>query len=262
MEDMKKNWYQLINFYRLTGITLLWTAAWIFMLPWQTDITTPFYNNIWGALFAVFGATVDKTVETQQTPDLISGIAALVLILILQLRGIFNLTDTNQLSDADTKNHRPLIVSLNLISIIVHTLFFTMLVKIFLFPDTGTASLLGKMQANVKITIFTTVCITGMLLGATSIARILVILFSLVAIFNNVSFVSRAMGVWGFLAILLATAGFYLEFCFDGFSKKNLMLDLNFLAGKYKNLELKAKEEAEYYSGVTKKVIKDVTKLL
>ena len=91
---MKKKWYEIIDYYRLTGIVLLWTASWIFMIPWKTEIISPFYNNIWGALFAVFGAAAQKSVEVQQAPDLASGFFALVLIIVLQLREIQNATNS------------------------------------------------------------------------------------------------------------------------------------------------------------------------
>lgn len=259
---MKKSWFQIIDFYRLTGITLLWLSAWLFMMPWQTDITAPFYNNIWGSLFALFGATADKTVEAQQTPDLMSGIVALLIILVLQLRGILDLTVPQPISESDRKAHKALLVTLNLISLIVHTLFFTMLVKIFIFPENGSSALLQRMKADIGITVFTAVCVTGMLLGAASVSKLLLILLSLAAIIHNVNFVSSTMGVWGFIAVLLAAAGFYLEFCFDGFSKANLMLDANFIAGRYENLALKAKDEAAEYKQTVKKAAKTITKIL
>ena len=242
---MKKKWYEIIDYYRLTGIVLLWTASWIFMIPWKTEIISPFYNNIWGALFAVFGAAAQKSVEVQQTPDLASGLFALVLIIVLQLRGIFNITHTVTLSEEDSKRHKFIIVATNLLSIIVHTLFFTMLIKIFLFPDKGSSALTARLTQNITITLFSTICITGMILGAQNIARLIVIIFSIAALFFNINFVSSTMGVWGFIAILLAAAGFYLEFCFNGFSKEHLLIDLAFIAGKYDRLELKSKDESK-----------------
>lgn len=213
------------------------------MLPWKTDITTPFYNNIWGALFAIFGATVEKTVEAQQTPDLVSGVIALCVIIILHLRGILSLTNNVNFSQADSKRHKALIIGLNILSIIVHTLFFTMLVKIFIFPDTGLSSMATRLQTNVKLLVFTAVCVTGMILGAASLAKLFMILFVLISIFLNVNFVSSTMGIWGFVAILAATSGFYLEFCYDGFTRRNLLLDATFLAGKYDRIEIKSIEE-------------------
>ena len=240
---MKKTWYQVIDFYRLTGLTLIWIASWIFMLPCKTDITSPFYNNIWGALFAMFGATVEKTVEAQQTPDLVSGVVALCVITILKLRGILSLTNNVHFSQADSKRHKALIILLDLISIIVHTLFFTMLVKIFLFPDKGVSSLTEQVQTNIKLLVFTAVCVTAMVVGAASLAKLFMILFVIVSIFLNVNFVSNAIGIWGFVAILMSASGFYLEFCHDTFNKKTLLLDAAFLAGKYDRIEYKSAEK-------------------
>ena len=127
----------------------------------------------------------------------------------------------------------------------MHTLFFTMLIKIFLFPDKGTSALTARLTQNITITLFSTICITGMILGAQNIARLIVIIFSIAALFFNINFVSSTMGVWGFIAILLAAAGFYLEFCFNGFSKEHLLIDLAFIAGKYDRLELKSKDESK-----------------
>lgn len=259
---MKKFWYQIIDFYRLIGMTLIWLSSWIFMIPWKTDITTPFYDNIWGGIFALFGATARKTVETQQTPDLLSGLIALFIIILLQLRGIFCLTINPEISEKDDKKHRPLIVILNLLSIIVHTLFFTMLVKIFLFPDKGLSSMAERLQQNMTLTVFTAVCVTGMVLGAANLARFLIVIFSLVAIFFNVNFVSSTMGIWGFLAIIFAVAGFYLEFFYCGINKNNLLMDLAFISGKYEKLELKAKKESDKLGSPIKTGVKIVTKLL
>ena len=45
------------------------------------------------------------------------------------------------------------------------------------------------------------------------------------------------------LPVIFAAAGFYLEFCVNGFKKENLMIDLAYISGKYEKLELKAKDE-------------------
>lgn len=89
-----------------------------------------------------------------------------------------------------------------------------------------------------------------MLLGGSAIAKILMIIFSLAAMFFNVNFVSSTMGIWGFIAILFAAAGFYLEFCIDGFQKENLLIDFAYISGKYEKLELKSKDE---FSEITAK---------
>lgn len=259
---MKKFWYQIIDFYRLTGLTLIWLSSWIFMIPWKSDITTPFYNNVWGGIFAIFGATAKKTIETQQTPDLLSALIALVIILLLQLRGIFCLTNTTDLSSQENKKHKPLIVILNLLSIIVHTLFFTMLVKIFLFPDKGLSSMAARLSQNIALTVFSAVCITGMVLGAANLARFIVVIFSIVAIFCNVNFVSSTMGVWGFVAILCAVAGFYLQFFYCGINQQRLRMDLAFLSGNYDQLEFKKKDDYGNPISTEKKESKTISRLL
>ncbi len=240
---MNKKWFEIIDFYRLTGIVFIWISAWIFMIPWKADITSPYFDNVWGAFFAFFGAVAEKTVKTQQMPDLLSGLFALAFIFLLHLRGILNITDNEKLSEKDLKNHRLLIVCMNIFSIIVHTLFFAMLIKIFLFPDKGNSAVLARLEQNFTVTVLFAVCITGMLLGGAAVSKILMIIFSLAAIFFNVNFVNSTMGIWGFIAIIFAATGFYLEFCVNGFKKENLMIDLAYISGKYEKLELKAKNE-------------------
>lgn len=246
---MNKKWFEVIDFYRLSGIVLIWISAWIFMIPWKTDITLPYFDNVWGTLFAFFGAAAEKNVKIQQIPDLLSGLFSLGLIFILHLRGILSITYRNRLSEEDRKKHKPLIVCMNILSIIVHTLFFAMLIKIFLFPDKGNSTAIARLQQNFSVTFLSAVCITGMILGGTAISKVLIIIFSLTAIFFNVNFVSSTMGLWGFIAIIFAASGFYLEFCIDGFKKENIMIDLACISGKYEKLELKAKDEISRISG-------------
>lgn len=258
---MNKKWFEIIDFYRLTGIVCIWISSWIFMIPWKTDITSPYFENFWGALFAFFGAAAKKTATVQQTPDLMCGLFALLVISVLQLRGILNIFDTSKFSEKDFKEHKFLIVLMNILSIIVHTLFFTMLIKIFLFPDKGDSSMIVRLKQDFGITIFATICITGMILGGTAIAKLILIIFSLAAIFMNVSFVSSTMGIWGFIAILFAAAGFYLEFCFNGFKKENLLIDLALISGKYEKLELKANDESAKMRSEIKNTAKTALKL-
>ena len=236
---MRKKWYEIIDFYRLTGLVLIWVSSWILMIPWKADITSPYFNNIWGALFALFGAVAEKTVKTQQSPDLLCGLLGLLLMTILQFRGIINITGSQKLSETDSKRNKCLIVCMNLLSIIVHTLFFTLLIKIFIFPDKGASSMLERLQQNLIITLFAAVCIAGMIFGAVSLSKIFLIIFSLAAMFFNINFVSSVMGVWGFIAILFSISGFYLEFCFKSFNRDHLLIDLAFLLGHYDKLELK-----------------------
>ncbi|MCI6316627.1 MAG: hypothetical protein SO238_10705 [Treponema sp.] len=238
---MKRPWYKIIDFYRLTGLTLLWISSWLFMLPSKANIQTPFFNNIWGELLTVLGISKNQTIAAQQTPDLISGLIALLVITILQLRGILSVAIPK--SEKTEKENPGLYTVMNIFSIIVHTLFFTMLVKIFVFPNNGTSTILQNLQANIAVTIFTAITIAGMIFGAQSIAKILMILFVLVSMFKNINFVNSTLGPWGFVAMITATCGFYLEFCFDSFNRHNLLLDLNFFLGKYNNLQLMAQEE-------------------
>lgn len=238
---MKKPWYKIIDFYRLTGLTLLWISSWLFMIPSKVNINAPVFNNIWGELLKIAGIAQNQNVNIQQTPDFISTLVALVIIGILQFRGIIRITTP---TDNDSKSeHRFLFTIVNLLSIIVHTLFFTILIKIVVFPNSGLTNVLQTLHQNLFLTIFISISIAGMIFGAQSVSKILMILFVFVLMFKNISLINSSLGIWGFTAIISSVCGFYLEFIPDSFNRRNLLLDLNFYLGKYENIELRAKDE-------------------
>lgn len=217
------------------------------MLPAKVNVDAPFFNNIWGEFFRVIGFSQNRNINIQQTPDFISALIALVLISILQFRGI--LTVTQPASDSLKKENRLLFTVMNLLSIAVHTLFFTMLVKIFIFPNYGTPDVLQNLHTNIALTVFIAFSVAGMIFGAQSVSKILMIAFAFVLMFKNIRLVNSALGVGGFAAILSSVCGFYLEFIQDSFSRKTLLLDLNFFLGRYENIELKAKDELKKLTG-------------
>lgn len=239
MNENKKNWWNYVDFFKLTGLLLIWVSAWLFMLPSKMKINEPYFENIWGNIFAFLGFSKIKTVKVWQLPDLLSSVFALILMTILQLRGIFSFVP--KLSKQ--KESKSIEITLNTLSIIVHTLFFTMLVKVFIFPNTETSNFMQQLKNDMFMTIFCTICITGMILGARAISRLLLVIFSFYAIFKNINFMSTSLGIWGFAAIVCAVVGFYLEFCTDGFDKTRLLMDLHFLAGNYDSLVLKENEK-------------------
>ncbi len=239
MNENKKNWWNSVDFFKLTGLLFIWISAWLFMLPSKMKINEPYFENIWGNIFAFLGFSKIKTVKVWQVPDLLSSVFALILMTILQLRGIFSFIP--KLSKQ--KENKAIEIILNILSIIVHTLFFTMLIKVFIFPSTETSTFLQQLKNDTFMTIFSTVCITGMLLGARTISRLLLVVFSFAAIFKNINFMSSSLGIWGFVAIICAVVGFYLEFCTDGFDKTRFLMDLHFLTGKYDSLILKELKE-------------------
>lgn len=249
---MKKKWYDDIDFYKVSGMTLIWVASWIFMLPVKTNINSPLFDNIWGEILTVAGISREITIEAQQTPDLISGIIALITVSILHLRGILSVSSATK-KNIKFHSDNSVVTVLSVMSLITHTLFFTMLAKIFLFPDNGDSTILQNLKENIYITVFAAFCLGGMIFGLESVAKILVILFSMAALLKNVSFVSRYMGISGFSAIILAASGFYLEIIKDGFSRPMLLADMNLLLGNYRNaiiipekfLSTKTKETAD-----------------
>ncbi len=264
MKNKDLPWWKVINFYKLIGLVLLWIASWLFMMPLNVEIATPYFNNIWGELLSVIGIYQKQSVLSQQRPDLLSGLIALFIMIILQVRGIFSFTlQKDKLNNPiNLEEHKPLTVFLNLLSILIHTLFFTMIIKIFLFPNTGlSTTFLDRLKADIGMTIFAAVSITGMLLGAQSIARIILIIFSAVCVFKNINFVNQALGIWGFVAILFTAAGFYLEFCGGGIDTSKLLLDFTFLIGKYDSISLKAKEESKVLNKKKTGLLRKASKL-
>ena len=262
-EIMKtKRWYETIDFFKLTGMTLLWISSWLFMIPHQVDVQSPFFDNVWGAFLKVFGASKPETSNAQQLPDLMSSLAALFLMIILQMRGIFSVTAGNSSSvssdgSSEKKHNGALVVFFNVISVLVHTLFFTMLVKIFLFPNTGTtASIYEAMKLNFGITIFTACMVMGMLFAVPSLSRLFMVLLFAVSVFKNISVISSIMGLSGFAAALCAVLGFYLEFLAGGFDKNKLLADFAILSGHYENIYASAEFESRKVRETGAKAIK------
>ena len=231
-----KKWYESLDFYRLTGIVLLWISAWLFMMPHESEVNAPFFDNVWGAFFSAFGIHKNEVSAIQQTPDLMTALASVFLMIFLQLRGIFRVAIV-QKQDENQKDSALLFTLLNLFSIIVHSLFFAVVFKMFFFPNGGTtASVYAAMKENIGITVFAACCITGIILGVPSISRLLIVLLFCVGIFKNISTVSRIMGTTGFVAAILSVSGFFLEFSAGGFDKERFLTELAVLSGHYESL--------------------------
>ena len=109
------------------------------------------------------------------------------------------------------------------------------------------------MKTDFCLTLFSVFCIAGMIFGVQSVAKLLFVLLVAVGIFRNISVVSSFMGVTGFAAVLFAAAGFYLEFCTDGFNAEKLRVDFHVLLGKYDALLKEAQDEAERLSSLAGK---------
>ena len=206
--------------------------------------------------FSVFGVYKNETSNAQQLPDLMSGLAALFIMIVLQLRGIFSVTGASYSEGENKKSHRALITVLDIFSILIHTLFFTMIIKIFLFPETGnTVTIYDKMKENIGITIFTAVAVSGMIFGVPSLSKLFLALLFGVGVFKNLSMVSRMMGLSGFIAIVTSVLGFYLEFCAGSFDKNKLLFDLNILSGHYENLYKNALSDGKKVSSGIKTAV-------
>ena len=238
----RKKWFETVDFYALTGLVCLWVSSWLLMYPHRMLVEVPLFDSVWGAFFKVFGVSAKHNAGVQQQPDLLCGISALVVMTIIQLRGIFRVTLFDGVSSGENQNHRALKIVLNLLSITVHTLFFTMIIKVFLFPETGMSAVpfIERMKTDFFLTLFSVFCIAGMIFGVLSVAKLLFV-------------VSSFMGVTGFAAVLFAAAGFYLEFCTDGFNAEKLRVDFHVLLGKYDALLKEAQDESERLSSLAGK---------
>lgn len=231
-----KKWYEVLDFYRLTGIVLLWISAWLFMMPHEFEVNAPFFDNIWGASLSALGLYKNQVSAVQQSPDLMTALASVFLMILLQFRGIFRVAVV-QKKDGNENGSGLLLMFMNLFSIIVHSLFFSVVFKMFFFPNGGTAeTFYATMKENIGITVFAACCITGIILGVPSISRLLLVLLFCVGIFKNVSMVSRIMGTTGFVAAILAVLGFFLEFSAGGFDKERFLMELAILSGRYEKL--------------------------
>ena len=251
----RKKWFETVDFYALTGLVCLWVSSWLLMYPHRMLVEVPLFDSVWGAFFKAFGVSAKHNAGVQQQPDLLCGISALVVMTIMQLRGIFRVTLFDGVSSGENQNHRALKIVLNLLSITVHTLFFTMIIKVFLFPETGMSAFpsIERMKTDFFLTLFSVFCIAGMIFSVQSVAKLLFVLLVAVGIFRNISVVSSFMGVTGFAAILFAAAGFYLEFCTDGFNAEKLRVDFYVLSGKYDALLKEAQDEAGRLSSLAGK---------
>lgn len=204
----KTNWFEFIDFYALSGLVCIWISAWLFMLPHKMEVNSPLFDNIWGTFFHLLGISEKRSTVSQQLPDFMSGIISLVLIAILQFRNIISLT-TNKKSAP-----RPFVIMFDLLNIFVHTLYFSILIKIFLFPNFDDASsIIDIMKMDFATALFFAFSAAAMIFGVQAVAKLFFCLLVALGIVKNISIVSDFMGITGFIAILFSVAGFYLEFC-------------------------------------------------
>ena len=82
------------------------------MMPFHIETTAPIFEDLWGTIASAFGVVKRVNVKIQQTPDLLSGLFSLVLIIILQLRGIFSVLDET-VKQQDKRNNEFLFILLN-----------------------------------------------------------------------------------------------------------------------------------------------------
>lgn len=207
---MKKSFFELIDFYSLFSLLCLWASSWILMFPFQIQTSALLHENFWGAFISFFGFVKTTSVNVQQLPDFLSGFLSLCVILTLHFRKIIFVTKKFTVQDKNA--HQILYVFFNIFSIIVHTLFFTILIKIFVFPATGKSDFLGVLREKISFTILFCIILSGILFGEKFLSKIFLILFVFVLVFFNLKNVSEILGVQGFFALIFAEIAFYLEF--------------------------------------------------
>ena len=173
-ERKRKTQWSIFSNGFTTGLVCLWVSSWLLMYPHRMLVEVPLFDSVWGAFFKAFGVSAKHNAGIQQQPDLLCGIAALVVMTIMQLRGIFRVTLFDGVSSGENQNHRALKIVLNLLSITVHTLFFTMIIKVFLFPETGMSAFpsIERMKTDFFLTLFSVFCIAGMIFSVQSVAKL------------------------------------------------------------------------------------------
>lgn len=251
-ENKNKQWYQIINFYKLTGLVLIWVSSWLFMTPFLIETNGLVFQNIWGKLLSFIGIVSKENVVVQQKPDLFCGIFSLLFIIILQLRGIFSVIDEKK-DIYQKKSYELLFILLNVLSIIIHTLYFSLIIKIFVFPELNQSFVSRDIYRNLVFIIFLACSVTAIILSVQSVAKLVMILLLVFCIVKNISVVSDILGVYGFVAILLSAIGFYLEIYSEGINKQKLLIDIKLLACNYDLLIDSSKEEMLKFNKTNKK---------
>lgn len=215
---VKKVWFKIVDFYSIFALVCLWSASWILMFPFQTLSSALVYDNFWGAFFSFFGFVNLSSVNVQILPDFVSGILSLFAILILHYRKIISVT--NNLTVQEKSEYKIYCLVANLFSILIHTLFFTVVIKIFIFPANGSSDFIFNLKEKFIFTILFCCILSGIVLGEEKISKSLLIIFLFFLIFFNLKSVSKILAVWGFVAILFAECGLYVEFYSNSIKKR------------------------------------------
>lgn len=218
-----KKWWQCIDGAKLVALIFIWISAWLFMLPCQAEINSPYFDNIWGSFFLFFGISKKQNFVIYQKPDLISSLISLVFIFILWTRKIIT-------SFIYTKNRNVNMISC-IISIIIHAFFLSVLTKVLFFPQTGVSStgFLEIAKNNISIVVLSTAVFCFMAFGPKSTSAIAFAVLFFFCIIKNIKVVSDLMGDAAFIAILFSVIGFYLDFYSIGLNKMLFFSDLNYL---------------------------------
>ncbi|MGP1587242.1 MAG: hypothetical protein ACTTHG_02740 [Treponemataceae bacterium] len=214
------------------GMFLALAACVVFWLPiWK-------YSEVHG--FWVFKKIEEKSLDLK--PGLISGIFSFVLLGILYLRGILRFP-----------NHW-----LGVLSFLINLTLFATVIEVFISPGSVSAKTNPLFQ-NVGLIIACAVCAAVLIFGVKEIAKIILLIFFLGFFYLNLKLVNDAMGVWGYLNLVIVFVSFFLQ---QNISVNGLGGEFRYLFGGIKKQELLAQRDLNRISSTSKGLTEDRVKAL
>ena len=115
-----RRWWRCLDGAKLLALLFLWISSWLFLLPVQSEVNTPYFDNLWGAFLMLFGASKKQTLVVYQKPDLVCSSFSYLFILILWYRGTIS-------SFCRTKK-KALYVACSIVSIVIHSFFLSIFI--------------------------------------------------------------------------------------------------------------------------------------
>ncbi|MEE1167327.1 MAG: hypothetical protein UHP28_09290 [Treponema sp.] len=218
-----RRWWRCLDGAKLLALLFLWISSWLFLLPVQSEVNTPYFDNLWGAFLMLFGASKKQTLVVYQKPDLVCSSFSYLFILILWYRGT--------ISSFCRTRKKALYLACSIVSIVIHSFFLSIFIKVVLFPQTGAdpVSYIEILKSDIGLLLLAATIFCMMAFGPKSTSALAFALLFFVAILKNIRTVSRLMGDAGFVAITFCVIAFYLEFYAIGFNRILFASDLNYI---------------------------------
>ena len=166
------------------GMALALIACVVFWLPIYK------YQEVHGFWF--MKKVEEKTLDLR--PGLISGLAAVILSIILYARGIIRYPNR----------------WVGLVSFIINLTLFATLIEIFVSPTAEQATS-NPFLNNVIALVAAAVCLAILIFGVKEIAKFVLIVFMLAVFYMNIKLVNDAMGVVGYVNLVLVLVSFILQ---------------------------------------------------